>query len=410
MGYNYTHGTHLDRTININVTNPAILDSNAANAIAAGLITPGTNPLTVEVPTNGGLPGCVATGTGSVLVEAPGIFGIGSSAPGCGSPVGPIGTAAAFNFFRPSGPNPSFAGLVGGYANLLGLAQLGGFPTGFPGVQVPWSDVNPQTSTGNSLYNGFTLTVTKRFSHGFEMVSGWTYSHTIDDSTDLSTLLNPQDNSNPNGERGNSDFDQRHRWITSAVYQTPFRQSDSGFWKKFLANITVSPVIELASGRPFNVLLGYDTNLDFGSSTGRPSALPAGTAVPAGFPAATVSPYIHNAEFIIPTVCLGSDLSPIPPNAAIPTPPTGCTGNLGRNAFNQPGFFQIDLRIAKQFPVTERVKLQVIADGFNMLNRFNVSGVNPVCDSTAGATSCAAGQPTSAYDPRTFQFALKLSF
>ena len=172
--------------------------------------------------------------------------------------------------------------------------------------------MNPQTSTGNSLYNGFTLTVTKRFSHGFEMVSGWTYSHTIDDSTDLSTLLNPQDNSNPNGERGNSDFDQRHRWITSAVYQTPFRQSDSGFWKKFLANITVSPVIEVASGRPFNVLLGYDTNLDFGSSTGRPSALPAGTAVPAGFPAATVSPYIQNAEFIIPTVCLGSDDRQIP--------------------------------------------------------------------------------------------------
>jgi hypothetical protein len=52
-GYNYTHGTHLDRTININVTDPAILDSNATNAIAAGLITPGTNPLTVQVPTNG---------------------------------------------------------------------------------------------------------------------------------------------------------------------------------------------------------------------------------------------------------------------------------------------------------------------------------------------------------------------
>ena len=410
-GYNYTHGTHLDRTININVTNPAILDSNATNAIEAGLITPGTNPLTVQVPTNGGVPGCVNTGTGSVLVEAPGVFGIGSSAPGCGSPIGAIGTAAAFNFFRPSGPNPTFAGLVGGYANLVGLAQAGGFPTGFAsGVQVPWSDVNPQTSTGNSLYNGFTLTVTKRFSHGFEMVSGWTYSHTIDDSTDLSTLLNPQDNSNPNGDRGNSDFDQRHRWITSAVYQTPYHQSDSELWKKILANITVSPVIEVASGRPYNVLLGFDSNLDFGSSTGRPSALPAGAAVPPGFPAATTSPFIAKDEFILPTNCFGSDGSVIPPSATVPVPPTGCTGNLGRNAFNQPGFFEIDLRIAKQIPVTERVNLQVIADGFNMLNRFNVSGVNPVCDSTAGSTTCSAGQPTSAYDPRTFQFALKLNF
>jgi hypothetical protein len=409
-GYNYTHGTHLDRTININVTNPAILDSNATHAIEAGLITPGTNPLTVEVPANGGVPGCVNTGSGSVLVEAPGVFGIGSSAAGCGTPIGAIGTAAAFNFFRPSGPNPSFAGLVGGYSNLLALAAAGGFPTGFAGVQVPWSDVNPQTSTGNSLYNGFTLTVTKRFSHGFEMVSGWTYSHTIDDSTDLSTLLNPQDNSNPNGERGNSDFDQRHRWITSAVYQTPFRQSDSAMWKKILANFTVSPVIEVASGRPYNVLLGYDTNLDFGSSTGRPSVLPAGASVPAGFPAATTSPFIHNAEFILPTNCFGSDGSVIPPSATVPVPPTGCTGDLGRNAFNQPGFFQIDLRIAKEIPITERVNLQVIADGFNMLNHFNVSGVNPVCDSTAGAANCAAGQPTSAYDPRTFQFALKLNF
>ncbi len=409
-GYNYTHGTHLDRTININVTNPAILDSNATNAIEAGLITPGTNPLTVQVPANGGVPGCMNTGTGSVLVEAPGVFGIGSSAPGCGTPIGAIGTAAAFNFFRPSGPNPSFAGLVGGYANLLGFAAAGGFPAGFPGVQVPWSDVNPQTSTGNSLYNGFTLTVTKRFSHGFEMLSGWTYSHTIDDSTDLSTLLNPQDNSNPNGDRGNSDFDQRHRWITSAVYQTPFHQSDSEWWKKFLSNFTISPVIEVASGRPYNVLLGYDTNLDFGSSTGRPSVLPAGATVPAGFLAATTSPFIRNAEFIIPTNCFGSDGSAIPFSAVVPVPPTGCTGDLGRNAFTQPGFFEIDLRIAKQIPINERINLQVIADGFNMLNHFNVSGVNPVCDSTAGATTCAAGQPTSAYDPRTFQFALKLNF
>lgn len=421
-GYNYAHGTHLDRTININVTNPALLDSNDTNAIAAGLVTPGTNPLTVALgaPTTvcGGGPAFNTTGGGSVSYATPGgtplappLLGFGYTGPNCsGTPVGLIGTAAAFNFFRPSGPNPSFAGFAGGYANMVQLAQIAGFPTGFVGVQVPWSDVNPQASIGNSLYNGFTLTVTKRFSHGFEMVSGWTWSHTIDDSTDLSTLLNPQDNSNPNGERGNSDFDQRHRWITSAVYQTPYHQSDSEWWKKFLANFTVSPVIEVASGRPYNVLLGYDTNLDFGSSTGRPSVLPAGAAVPPGFPDATVSPFIKNSEFIIPTNCFGSDGSPIPFSAAVPVPPTGCTGDLGRNAFNQPGFFEIDLRIAKQFYIGERFNLQVIADGFNMLNRFNVSGVNPVCDSTAGSPVCAAGQPTAAYDPRTFQFALKLNF
>jgi hypothetical protein len=93
----------------------------------------------------------------------------------------------------------------------------------------------------------------------------------------------------------------------------------------------------------------------------------------------------------------------------------GCTGNLGRNSFTRPGFFQVDLRISRKIPINERWNLEVIADGFNMLNRFNASDVNPVCDPTAsfGSTAvatCAGGQPTAAYDPRTFQFALKVSF
>jgi Carboxypeptidase regulatory-like domain/TonB dependent receptor len=410
LGYNFTHGLHLDRTININVADPGFLIPNDNNAVLSGLVTPGTNPLTVEAP-NGAPGACISTSTGSVQVIAPTILGVGFAVPGCNTtPLGYIGTPAAFNYFRPSGPNPSFAGLVGGYPALVGLAQLAGFPQGFPGVQVPWSDVNPQSSSGNSIYNAFTLTVTKRFSHDLELLSSWTYSHTIDDSTDLSTLLNPQDNSNPNGERGNSDFDQRHRWITSAVYLSPYKNSDESLWKKFLADFTVAPVVEVSSGRPFNVLIGSDTNLDFGSSTGRPSVQTAGTAVPAGFPAATTSPYISGVQFILPDVCLDNSLTAFQQYPYVPSPPFGCTGNLSRNAFTRPMYFDIDLRIARKIPINEHVDLQVIADGFNMLNRFNVSDVNPVCDPTAGLTTCAAGQPTAASDPRTFQFALKLEF
>jgi len=426
LGYNFTHGTHLDRTININVTNPAILAANANNAVAVGLDNPGTNPLTVSVPgpaqINAACPGGISAyniptpnslgNQGSIALLGPAgtplvpeIIGIGYSGPNCGgAAVGFISTPAVFNYFRPSGPNPSFAGLVpGGYGTLVTLAGAAHYPTGFPGVQIPWSDVYPQTSTGNSLYNAFTLTMTKRFSQGFELLSSWTYSHTIDDSTDLSTLLSPQDNSNPNGDRGNSDFDQRHRWITSAVFQSPYHQKESGLWKKALADFTVAPVIEVASGRPYNVLIGSNTNLDFGTATNRPSVLPAGSP----FPGAITSPYIPGKEFIIPDTCVGPTGSGFS-FPAVPSPPYGCIGDLGRNAFTRPGFFQIDLRISRKIAIGERVNLEIIADGFNMLNRLNVSDVNPLCDPTSG--TCTAGTPTASYDPRTFQFALKVNF
>lgn len=425
LGYNYTHGTHLDHTVNINVDDPALLMQNDSNAISAGLVSNQASPLGITVPgpssintSCGPIPATNVTGGGSIAwgtptgqALAPGILGLGYSGQDCaGAPVGLIATPAVFNFFRPSGPNPSFAGLVpGGYPTLVALAGAAGFPTGVSGVQVPWSDIDPQSSNGSSIYNAFTLTVTKRFSNGFELLSGWTYSHAIDDSTDLSTLLSPQDNSFPALDRGNSDFDQRHRWITSAVYQSPYHSSDSGALRKFLADFTVAPIVEVSSGRPYNLLLGYDTNLDFGSSTGRPSVVKGSTAS-AG---STVSPYISGFAFTPPDRCIDSSGKPF--SFANTVPYLGCTGTLGRNAFSRPAYFDIDLRIERKVPITERFNVEMIADGFNMLNRFNVSDVNPVCDSTASFPSaavatCAGGQPTAAYDPRTFQFALKLNF
>lgn len=270
---------------------------------------------------------------------------------------------------------------------------------------IPFSDVDQQESSGNSIYNGLTIAVTKRFSHSIQLFSNWTWSHAIDDSTDLQTLLEPQDTRLPQLERGNSTFDQRHRWVTSAVFQTPY--TGTGEWyQKLLANFTFAPIIELSSGRPYTVLTGTDFNLDFSAETDRPSVIPVkpGVTLPAG---AVQSPFIHNLAFLPPTAqCPVLSPAQSAVLAAASAGFLGCVGDLGRNTFARPGYFSIDMQLSRTIPVTERFNMEIIADGFNMLNRFNVADVNPLCDPTSG--TCNAGQPTATLDQRQFQFALKL--
>lgn len=395
IGYQYTHAVKLNRPRDINATDPVRLTANFRNALLAGMAV--TNPLTMAAPAAS--IGATASTCG-VAVIAPQVLGVLNSCPG---PLAAfngqfVGTPAFFNFFRPSGPNPSFAGLVpGGYATEVGLAAAAGYPTGF-GVPVPFNSVDNQESSGNSVYHGMTASVTKRFSKGFELLSSYTWSHAIDDSTDLQTLLEPQDSRFPNLERANSSFDQRHRWVSSAVFQSGSAKSGDGFLKHFIANTSLAPIIELASGRPFSVLTGTDFRLNLGASQGRPSL---GTGAPTG----VSSPFIAGVSFSVPTTCLAADGTPF----SIPgiAPPLGCNGNLGRNKFVRPDFFQFDLRLARRFPIGEKLKFDVIADSFNILNRLNVADVTPLCNPLAG---CNAGQPTAALDARQFQFALKLSW
>ncbi len=391
--YTYAHGVHLNRPRDINTPDPTLLMSNLRNALAAGLSF--SNPLTVVAPSTNVAP---TAGTCGVFVVAPAALG---ALAGCPGPLAAldgqfIGTASFFNFFRPSGPNPSFQGLAGGYQNQVALAQAAGYPLGF-GVPVAWTSVDQQESSGNSLYNGLTVSLSKRFSRNFELLSSWTYSHTIDDSTDLQTLLQPQDNRNSRAERSSSTFDQRHRWVTSMVFLSPFKRNDDGWYRKFLADFTVAPIIELASGRPYTVLTGTDYNFDLGANTDRPSVASSG---------GVTSPYLPSSiHFLPPNVC-DSQVSLGPVSLS---PPGGCTGNLGRNAFIRPWFTQTDLRISRKFYPSEKWSIEFIADGFNMFNRFNVGDVNPLCDPT-NASACLAGQPTAALDQRQFQLALKVSW
>ena len=416
LGYQWTRGIHLNRPLDLNSTDPKLLDQNAFNAAASGLSV--TNPLTVVVPSNAAPFSCISTsGATSILVMVPGVMGEGfPGSPNCSTqPVGIIGTPAFFNFFRRSGPNPSFAaafpglppipgffpnGVPSGFAGQVALAQFAGYPQGF-GVPVPWNSVDAQLSNGNSWYNALTFNLSKRFSKGFELLSSYTYSHSIDDSTDLQSPLEPQDSRFPFLERSNSDNDQRHRWVTSAVFQSPSAKSGDGALKHFVGDFALSPIVEFSSGRPYNVITGEDTRLDLGASQARPSVAASGTA-------GTTSSFIPGVVFVPANTCLGNSGQAFGGLGFAP-PPAGCDGNLGRNRFVMPNFFQWDMRLSRAIPLGERLKLDLIADAFNLFNRTNIAAVNQLCDPTAG-TTCFAGQPTAAYDARQFQFALKLSW
>jgi len=367
LAYNFNGGRHLNRPINANTIRGDLMTANfvAANNETGGAFA---SPFTVK-------------GCGASYVDA-----------------------ALMNFFRPGGLNPSIA--LGYYASgdptLAGCvmqaaalaASLPGFnakcnpvpgPTGidFTGC-VPFGDMDANFSNGSSIYHGFSANLRKRFGHHYEFLASYTFSHAIDDSTDLQSTLTPQDSYYPGFDRSTSLFDQRHRFVFSGVYQTG-RVGGDGFGSKFLSDWTFAPLVEFASGRPFNIITGNGNNLQLSSLTVRPNTFvnPAcGESVSSRFSPTGVfqEPCLFNFD--------GTLLS--------------LDGNLGRNTGVAPWTVFNDLRVAKRVHFGERVNLDLIVDMFNLANRYNVAAVSPLFTN--------AGTATAAYDPRQFQFAIKINW
>jgi hypothetical protein len=368
LAYNFNGGRHINRPINADTVRGDLAVRNLNAAVAGGVDLPTDSPLAVT--------GC----------------GVGAG--------GPYVPAALTNFFRPSGVNPSIA-----IALLSSPATAPCVQVVLPLVQqeyglntscnlttlancVPFGDMDANYSNGSSVYHGFSANLRKRFNRHYEFLASYTWSHAIDDSTDLESTLTPQDSYYPALDRSNSLFDQRHRFVFSGVYQTG-KVGGSSFGRKFLSDWTFAPIIEVASGRPFNIITGNDDNLQLSSLTGRPNTVVSAACTAEGFPSYS-SRYSPTGVFQEPCVANfnGTLLS--------------LDGNLGRNTGIQPWTLFNDVRLAKRIYFGERYNMELIADMFNIANRYNVAAVSPLFTN--------AGQATAAYDPRQFQFALKLNW
>jgi hypothetical protein len=190
---------------------------------------------------------------------------------------------------------------------------------------------NQFSSTGNSIYHGLTASLTRRYNRGLQFQINYTFSRAIDDTSDYSSLSTPFRPGFLASDRSVSDFNITHNFVANAVYTTPFHPGVDGFWKKLLADVSISPIIYARSGVPFTLLVPGLTN---GAGNHTSEARP-----------------FHE----------------------------------GRNSGIGPAFYSWDMRVSKALYIRRDsgLRLDMIAQGTNLLNHTNFSAVNNVFPNTA---------------------------
>jgi hypothetical protein len=207
-------------------------------------------------------------------------------------------------------------------------------------------------SGGFSIYHGGSLEVEKRFPRAFSFHGSYTFSKTINNSESVANLADFPQGQNRNLERAISRQSVPHRFTLAVVSQVP-----SGV--RVFRDFRFSSLISLESGRFYNVFAGSDVNGDGNPTSDRP-------------------------------------------------------GTLGRNSLEGPGFATVDLRVAREFHLRERVTLELTGDLFNLLNRTNVRDLNTLYGaptlSQAPDPNLGFGTPRDVGNPFQFQYGVKLRF
>ncbi|HUC42291.1 MAG TPA: carboxypeptidase-like regulatory domain-containing protein [Candidatus Micrarchaeaceae archaeon] len=257
---------------------------------------------------------------------------------------------------------------------------------GLSALAVQGFGIHEMESSSNSSYNSLQASLTKRFSNGLQFLASYTYSHSLDDysgdpsgTSDVTVVPGNQEILN---NYASSDFDRRHRFVFSGIYDFPdFYKGDSRFAKEAANGWEVASIFTIQSGQPFSVLTAatafVQARADFAS-------------------AAPCNPYTS-----------GSTLNRLGEyfNLACFAPAGADFGNTGRNLLVGPNQKDVDISIVKYFPVTERTNFEFRTEFFNAFN--NVSFANPVNI----LTSLTPGQiVATTVGPRVIQFALKFTF
>lgn len=251
-------------------------------------------------------------------------------------------------------------------------------------------------ANGNSKYNSLQISVTTRFNQGLQLLSAYTYGKSIDtySGTGLNEITTvPGDQLDLNTNRSPSDFDRRHRFVTSFVYDLPKFKSESAVIRALFNNYQFTGIVTLQTGTPFSIIESNGTSV-----IQRANFAPGFTGSIEGN--RDLSAFFNTGAFTRSTLFLvGVTRNPaFDPNSPF--------GNTPRNLLYGPGQKNVDFAVVKFLPFTERWRGEFRTELFNIFNFANFAnpGNNVLVPSTFGRiTSSSAG-------PRVIQFAFKLNF
>ena len=218
------------------------------------------------------------------------------------------------------------------------------FPTARP--ITAFSRIFEFESNSSSVYNGLSFELNKRFARNFQLLTSYTWSHVIDDRPDATAVVPGTDDGKMvydplhiNLDRASGDNDVRNRFVLSGVWELDhYTQGMNRYTRALLGGWELAGAFNAQSGQPYTAVVNTDLNNDGNSRNERAP----GTA---------------------------------------------------RNQFRLPAIYTVDPRITRNVAITERAKLQLIAEAFNLFNHQNITAVKNTLYATS-SSACGAGVAT----------------
>lgn len=230
----------------------------------------------------------------------------------------------------------------------------------------PFFYINWQESSANSAYQALQTSFRINGWRGITSTVNYTWSHSIDDASDgedyVPNAAQPNDSTAPiRNNRGNSNFDVRHRLTWNFIYEFP---RFNGNWKRLTDGWGVNGIVTVQAGQPFHLNYNFEDDFDgSGGGFGRPDV--AGRIV---FNENDPNKFLDLTAFAIPCSYPvgGGDGT-----AGTCIPGTRHFGSLGRNSLIGPHFRQMDFSIFKNTQLTEKIKMEFRFEAYNLLNHPN---------------------------------------